>query len=108
MLSRDRIRRSSARKPSARAPTIQGRGALQLIPRSEVGTSCPRSRLHVGVQSFFSDFPYEHYTDCTQADSQCAFYGQNRPHPIDIKRPWDPDNLLDYAKAPRKRAEAGD
>jgi FAD/FMN-containing dehydrogenase len=54
---------------------------------------------HAAMQSYLSGGAYQNFTDRGQADWQHAYYGDNFPRLVEIKRTWDPDNLFRFGQS---------
>ena len=51
------------------------------------------------MKPYLAGGAYQNFTDRTQADWQHAYYGDNLPRLVEIKRKWDPDNLFRFPQS---------
>jgi hypothetical protein len=51
------------------------------------------------MQPYLAGGAYQNFTDRTQTVWQHAYYGDNFPRLVEIKRKWDPDNLFRHSQS---------
>jgi FAD/FMN-containing dehydrogenase len=51
------------------------------------------------MKPYLAGGAYQNFTDRTQIDWQHAYYGDNFPRLVEIKRKWDPDNLFRHPQS---------
>lgn len=51
------------------------------------------------MQPYLSGGTYQNFTDRGQDDWQHAYYGENFPRLVEVKRVWDPDNLFRFGQS---------
>ena len=54
---------------------------------------------HAAMQPYLSGGAYQNFPDRTQADWPRAYYGENFPRLVEVKRTWDPDNLFRFPQS---------
>jgi FAD/FMN-containing dehydrogenase len=54
---------------------------------------------HAAMQPYLSGGAYQNFPDRTQADWPQAYYGENLPRLVEIKRTWDPGNLFRFGQS---------
>ncbi|HET7092298.1 MAG TPA: BBE domain-containing protein, partial [Thermomicrobiales bacterium] len=54
---------------------------------------------HAAMTPYLAGGAYQNFTDRAQVDWQHAYYGENFPRLVEIKRAWDPGNLFRYPQS---------
>lgn len=54
---------------------------------------------HASMQPYLSGGAYQNFADRSQENWAEAYYGQNLPRLVELKRKWDPDNLFRFQQS---------
>jgi FAD/FMN-containing dehydrogenase len=54
---------------------------------------------HASMQPYLSGGAYQNFVDRSQANWAEAYYGENLPRLVELKRKWDPDNLFRFQQS---------